>query len=399
MKKSLIALAALAVVSAASAQSSVTISGNLDLAATSTDWRGHQVGAAAAANGSSTSALFFKGEEDIGGGIKAVFQYEIDPDFSQTQGRTSGTSATGSTSNVTSSVGNGQSFVGLNTNFGNVKLGTPNLATLDINALGNSGFGTAIGSGYRVSSFDAVRLQNTAKFESAVYSGFSASLNAVAKNTAQSNAANTAFGNNINQIEGRDGATEIGLKYANGPVAISYANLQVTQNANSNPVLLSLSNGTTPTAAKGFVATGGTFTLNSLAAAYAITPEASAALFYQTVKSSGLVKADATLGGVATAFDRSTYGVSGSYRVTPVISLMANYAQTSTGAKETAATASAKTKVLGLGADYSLSKRTALYVRYERDQDAAGLRAITGYTAVTGNTTYTATAVGIRHAF
>ena len=402
------ALAALAVVSAASAQSSVTISGNLDLAATSINYKGNTVGTAAAANGSSTSALFFKGEEDIGGGIKAVFQYEIDPDFSQTQGKTAGTSATGSVSDVTTSLGNGQSFVGLNTNFGNVKLGTPNLATLDINGLGNSGFGTAIGSGYRVSSFDAVRLQNSAKLESAVYSGFSASVLAVAKNNAQ--VAGAATGNAVGQVNGRDGALEIGLKYANGPIAISYANLQVTQDA-AYATAASVGVGTGITRN----ANNGKFTLNSLAASYAFTPEASAALFYQSLSSSNLIRpyAAATYyygntGSGAQSFDRSTYGISGSYLVTPVIKVMANYAQTTTGANElntgavalTNTLANAKTKVLGLGADYSLSKRTALYIRYERDQDGANLRSVAGYSAVAGVTSaYTATAVGIRHAF
>jgi hypothetical protein len=93
--------------------------------------------------------------------LKANFQYEIDPALSETSSRTVGTSATGTTSNVTSSLGNGQSFVELAGGFGAIKLGTPNLPTLAANGQGNSGFATAIGSGYRVTSFDAVSFQNS----------------------------------------------------------------------------------------------------------------------------------------------------------------------------------------------------------------------------------------------
>jgi predicted porin len=46
-----------------------------------------------------------------------------------------------------------------------------------------------------------------------------------------------------------------------------------------------------------------------------------------------------------------------------------------------------------------LSKRTALYGRYETNKDEANVRSITGYKAIAGSTNYQATAVGIRHTF
>ena len=58
-------------------------------------------------NGSATSAVIFKANEDLGGGLSAQFQYEIDPDVASSSNRTGGTSATGTSSNVTSSAGNG----------------------------------------------------------------------------------------------------------------------------------------------------------------------------------------------------------------------------------------------------------------------------------------------------
>jgi len=51
-----------------------------------------------------------------------------------------------------------------------------------------------------------------------------------------------------------------------------------------------------------------------------------------------------------------------------------------------------------LGLDYSLSKMTTVYWRYERDADAAIVRAVTGY-GVNAAGTYTANAVGLRVAF
>ena len=85
MKKTLIALAALAVVSAASAQSSVSIYGILDLGFSSlkTDTGANPATAASTATATvignsnqSTSRLGFKGTEDLGGGMAAGFTFE-----------------------------------------------------------------------------------------------------------------------------------------------------------------------------------------------------------------------------------------------------------------------------------------------------------------------------------
>jgi len=93
MKKSLIALAALAAVSAVSAQSTVTAYGRLDLgyqgsnqtnafgtaAANSTAFQAQTTNATSlgAQNSRTTSRLGFMGVEDLGGGLKAMFNYEV----------------------------------------------------------------------------------------------------------------------------------------------------------------------------------------------------------------------------------------------------------------------------------------------------------------------------------
>ena len=408
MKKSLIALAALAA-TASFAQSSVSISGLVDLGVNQIDFKGNKVTTTGAANGSATTAIVFAGTEDLGSGLKAEFRWEIDPDLGNTSNRTAGTSATGTTNNSTSFVGNGASFVGASGAFGAVKFGTPNSATLSINGEGNSGFATAIGSGYRVTSFDAVRFQNSLRYDTPDFNGFSASLLTSAKNDKQANGPQTGLSGNLNnQTQGRDQVDELGLAYANGPLSLRYAHLEMKQYAKvAQPSYYGGYYGMDWLAVD-----GAKFKLDSLSAAYKVMPTLSVAYFYQAVKSDSLVAqgVDATHNIASTArYDRKTNGISAAWDVAPQWTLRANYAVAKNGANHLAASATAaggsaanankSTKVLGLGADYALSKRTSVYARYERDSDDAGMRSITGYTAATGNTTYTATAVGIRHTF
>ena len=70
MKKTLIALAALAATSAF-AQSSVQLYGGLDAGYQALNFKGNKVNGIAG-NGASTSALFVKGTEDLGGGFEAL---------------------------------------------------------------------------------------------------------------------------------------------------------------------------------------------------------------------------------------------------------------------------------------------------------------------------------------
>jgi len=388
MKKSLIALAALAA-TASFAQSSVSISGLFDLGVNQIDYKGQKVTTTGAANGSATSTIIVSGTEDLGGGLKANFRWETNPDFGNTVGKTAGTPATGTTSNVTSSLGNGYSFVGVSGGFGEVQLGTLNFATLTANGDGNVGFGTAIGSGYRVVSFDAVRSQNAISYETPSFNGFSAKAIVSTKNDQQ--LGSPATGNAVNQQNGRDGQQELSLAYVNGPLKVRYARLETKQYAGVWDGV--------GTAATDYTRSGGKFKLDTLSATY-VMGDATLAYFYQKASSTGLDKTGTS--GTATLplqYDRKTNGIAVAYQVTPAIKLMANYAQVKIGDETAAGTDGQTTKVTGLGADYTLSKRTALYARFEQDKDAAGVRAITGYTGVTGNTTYKATAIGIRHTF
>jgi predicted porin len=113
MKKTLVAVAALAVVGAASAQSSVTLSGIIKGGLASTKYTN-----GAAGNGSNTSLadgssrFIIGGREDLGGGLAGVFQ--IDTRFRVDDNGGAPTS---------SPLATGNTFVGLAGGFGSIRIG------------------------------------------------------------------------------------------------------------------------------------------------------------------------------------------------------------------------------------------------------------------------------------
>ena len=399
MKKTLVAIAALSAVSAF-AQSTIELTGTMDAGYQMITAKGSAF-ALVGSNGSATTALIFKANEDLGGGLSAQFQYEIDPGLTETSSKTVGTPATGTTSNVTSSAGNGQSFVGLTSaSVGQIRFGTPNLQTLAASGDGNGGFNTAIGSGYRVTSFDAVRFQNSLRYDTPIMSGFQVSYVMTPKNSVQTNALTAGLTGNLqNQTMGRDGANELGLVYAQGPLTARLATLNMSQGAS---VALSADpmNGITWSARP----TGGAFKLNTMSLKYAVNQALTVNYFYQKAASDALFANNAGVVSTVAQFDRTTNGFSASYLASPTINLLANYAKVKNGdnaASSTGGKAGMTASVVGLGADYIFSKRTIAYFRYELDNDsAAGFRNVSsaGY-GLTGEYKYTATAVGIRHTF
>jgi len=385
MKKTLIALAA-AAATGAFAQSSVTAYGLADVGVNVTDNKGNTVTTAAQSNGSATSHLGFKGTEDLGGGMKAMFQFEATWSAADASSRTNGTPAVGTTSNVGNWLGNSQSFVGLSGGFGSVKLGTPNSATLSAHGIGNGGFSTAVGSGYRAVSFDAVRYQNSARYDSPSFNGFSVSYLLATANDKQTGG--TANGT-TNQTGGRDGVSEVGLAYANGPLNVQVAALTTSQDS---------LNGVTSSVT---TRAGGKFNLTTLGAQY--KPGAiGASVFYQRADS-GDIKAAGNISSYK--YDRTSMGVGLQFDATSALSFKAQYVTTKTGDAEAvssggaATVASQTTTLTALGVDYALSKRTSVYGRYEAINDPANLKAVSagGYTA-SGNT-YTSMAIGVRHSF
>jgi len=121
MKKTLIALAAVAATGAAFAQSTVTLSGSLDVGVVRNGAAGTTVLNQA---GNGLNNLVFSGSEDLGGGLKANFV--LQQRFNPTNGNNDGT-------NAGRRFFQGASTVGLSGGFGSVRLGREIEAYNDVN--------------------------------------------------------------------------------------------------------------------------------------------------------------------------------------------------------------------------------------------------------------------------
>jgi len=121
MKKTLIALAAVAATGAAFAQSTVTLSGSMDIGIVRNGTAGTTVLNAA---GNGLNQLVFSGSEDLGGGLKANFM--LAQRFNPANGNNDGTNAGRRTFQ-------GASTVGLSGGFGNVRFGREIEAFNDVN--------------------------------------------------------------------------------------------------------------------------------------------------------------------------------------------------------------------------------------------------------------------------
>ncbi|MEC4722535.1 porin [Noviherbaspirillum sp. CPCC 100848] len=203
MKKSLLALAVLgSFAGVASAQTNVTIYGIVDVAiqrvdsdATSAAWQMED------GNGNgfnrNGSRIGFKGSEDLGGGLSAIFTLE--------NGFTSDSGNLGQGGRLFGR----QAWVGLQGNFGAVRLGrqytVTHLANDTIDPF-NTGFAGAIN---RVFNGNGVRTDNTLSYALPNLGGFSGQVNYSLGEVAGDNSANRSVG--------------LGLGYANGPINVQFA--------------------------------------------------------------------------------------------------------------------------------------------------------------------------------
>jgi len=395
MKKTLVALAALAA-TASFAQSSVGIVGVFDIgyravSAPTTALNTTSSTSAVHLNGVSTSAIKFVGTEDLGGGMKASFLAEINPILTQS-----------ATSNINYTFAgdyqgtpfNGEQFVSLAGGFGDIKLGVPNAAFFyAINA--SHPFGTAIGSAYGsggvsrlgtralgivsgVGSGTAriIRHERSMQYTTPTMNGFTASVTYAAQND---NTVNTTPSN-------QDGYTDLSLTYSNGPLNVAYAmavntfgNNALVPSISGAPYTVSSTGAGLATAINAGLA-GGNYTYNVLAANYTMGATTVYA-GYSTTKSNSISTA-------SLMEDATSWNIAGKY-VMGQIDLLGNYTvRTSNIAGVNNAS------VLGLGANYNLSKRTSVYYRYEQANSNTNDQAATAGGSVT-NTSM----VGVRHAF
>lgn len=197
MKKTLIALAAVAATSAAFAQSSVTIYGKVeaglqklsDSPAQMTNIHGSRLG--------------FRGTEDLGGGLKANFgiEHRFSPDTGMDASFVAGTATTASTNTMW----NGFSTVGLAGSFGEVRLGryyTANFlgANNKADPFGGDGAGALRAVGMQTTY---VRAANQIHY-SGSFSGVNVAVSAGLKESAAK------------------GPNAVAVSYANGPLDVGF---------------------------------------------------------------------------------------------------------------------------------------------------------------------------------
>lgn len=383
MKKSLLALAALAATSGAFAQSSLTINGLVDVGVqkVSND-DATKDSTSLKNNGTGTSAVFFKGVEDLGGGLKAAFLLELDlnPVSSSTTNQ-----GTGSSSAFTGTPFNGEQFVSLSGGFGEVKLGTPNAAALSANGQSQP-FGTALGSGYSgsfgrlgsqaVSALNQyvgngtgriIRAEKTVAYVTPNFSGVTGQLEYSFGND---NATGASASNNNKYMS-------LALRYSAGPLNAWLVSAKASSGDNAAAGATKPSDTVVGTSVLG---TDSAIKWTLLTANYNFGP-AIAYFGYTTTKHD-----------VEATEKSSSWNLAVKVPVTAQVDLMANYLKRD-DKRDVASTAQKDAKLMGVGADYKLSPRSTLYFRYEAfDTDTSSA---TAGTAGSNKTT----AFGVKHTF
>ena len=207
MKKTLIALAALAATSAF-AQSTVTLYGVLDQGYNTNEFSAKGASVKVTGIGSilSGNRLGFKGTEDLGGGLKANFQYEL---------------STGLDSAAAVGTTNRNSFVEVAGAFGAVKAG--NVYTLIHDVQGSfDPSGNATAAGFIGGLTNRARQANSLTYTSPVMSGFSAQVQMGYGEEANFTGSTTVDKSN---------SQAFAAKYAAGPIVVMLANEKVTKGA------------------------------------------------------------------------------------------------------------------------------------------------------------------------
>ncbi len=324
MKKSLIALAALAA-TASFAQSSVTISGTFDPSVQNvkttygndSSVSQNRIGN----NGQGTSQITFKGVEDLGGGLKASFLFEND--FDAGKDAVNGYNGVAGATNFGSK--GGEQYLALEGGFGKIAAGAPNTPTLTAQSAGNP-FSTKVGSGFGVLNASHVRNSNSLVYSSPVFSGFDVRVGYGFQTKVDTGATQGQVSSGA--------ATDIGAFYNNGPVSAGVSFYQLAAQ---------------PAAG---TATGKNKEVNAY-----VTYDFGVAKIgagYYTEKTD-----NATAGGLATV-DSKAYNLSAAVPLNANLSLLANY-----GKKDDKVTANNNdVKIAAFGLKYNLSKRSSLYARY-----------------------------------
>ena len=387
MKKSLVALAALAVVGAASAQSTVTMYGLLDMGiatlkdSNSTNAALGSVAAGQEANKTgiqqgtlSNSRIGFKGTEDLGGGLKANFVYELQINPDETANA------------MTTRVGT----LGVSGNFGAVTIGRQYTPYFVVQGAMDFAGNMNVMPGYVVNNHisDGGRA-NSVQYASPTIAGFSA--------IAQVGTGPVAAGTETTVTNGaKADGKNYGLAgvYAAGPLVAGFAYESVT-----NPVaaLSKYTTITTPTAGVNGQANSAASLVTFGAGSDSVKTWAAGASY-----DFGVVKASLAYSSLTDTLSTRPDLTSKGYNISLSAPLGAVTVYGNIGRadyKQDAAVATASDATITgyqLGANYSLSKRTTAYAVY--GSDTLSVTSLSG-SALAGDFKRTATTVGVRHTF
>jgi len=360
MKKTLIALAAAAAATGSFAQ--VTLTGNLDVAYANIS------GTLARANGSTfstqkgnatTSAIFISATEDVGGGMKAMAFFEIDPRSAVDDGyalthSSTQTATTNGATIATTATGwkTGQMYVGLSGGFGTIKLGAPNSPSLDVNGA-TSPLGTATGSGYTNNggantgwtSAATTRTTRSVKYESPTIGGFSFAASYAPGNDQTA----PTSGSSALSILNNRAVTEVNLKYSNGPLNVVVANYSQAAQTNATGWYANATHPSGGLPATSSTLIGANYTMGNIT------------VYGGSI--SGTSNAVTSVANTVSAFRGAVKANFGK------VDVMAQY----TEVKSNTGTSNADVinKTTGLGLDYSLSKTAVAYARFEQYDSGA----------------------------
>ena len=366
MKKTLIALAAVAATGAAFAQSSVTLKGTFDPSYQNikkTYGNGSSVSQNEIGNNAQgTSQITFVGVEDLGGGLKAEFLFENDF-HTRYDARGPAGAVAGNVNNSAGAAGTnfgtsgGEQYTALTGGFGSVKLGAANTPSLT-SQTGASVFGTKVGGGFGTASTGHVRNSNSIVYGSPSFGGLTVGLGYAFKVKADSN------GTAANVVAESANHTDIGVNYVAGPIAAGYTNYVVAATASANKQ-----------------------TQNNFYATYDLGM-AKLGFGYYTDKRNAFANAN--------AIDSKAYVLTANVPLNASTNLLIS--RTSKDDKTGATgTNNQDRTITAIGLKYTMSKRTSVYARYVDDKT----KNIAATTAATGNALKSTrtTLAGIQHNF
>jgi general bacterial porin, GBP family len=385
--KNLAIASALLFTGVAHAQSSVTLYGLLDTSLVyvdnATKSGTHQNTSQFLENSGSlsTSRWGLRGNEDLGGGLSAVFDLE------------NGFMGNNGTMKNGNDMFGRQAWVGLRSNqYGTVTIGRQYDFMVDYVAP-MSATGSGWGGNLAAHPFDNdnldndMRLNNSVKFSSTSYGGFKAG-------------AMYAFSGDAGSA-GNNNAYSLGASYGNGPFTVAAAYIQINR---SNSLVNTT--GAVSTGDGDYLTEGGDQRIYGVAASYQFGDKSTISAVYThsvTYNITGLDLASSTVTGSSLKFDN--FEINGRYFVRPDLSLALAYTYTM-GALAGAGSASADPhwNQFVAQADYSFSKSTDVYIEtvYQRTGGTNGNSVFNAqdYNMTTSSSnSQVVAAFGLRHRF